>query len=248
MDDLGLSPDEMKRTHITRQANTLGLGKNFLSMLARTDSGFSYFAFCDQDDIWHHDKLSNALAALRRYPPDQPALYCACTIITDESCEIEQGISSLYTRPPSFANALVEMIACRNAILLNRAARDIHAIGVVLENGQPGEIYNIGGLDEKSNIDVVRTIYHILDDLHPISGDRSISGYGGLTTHIKDRPGHDRRYAINASRIEQELGWRPTETFETGIRKTVAWYLEHQSWVETVISGDYRTWIKKHYQ
>jgi len=121
------------------------------------------------------------------------------------------------------------------------------AIRTVLEKGRNGEVYNIGGLNERANIEIVHALCEILDELRPITTNSSISSYRELITYVEDRPGHDRRYAINAQKIETELGWRPTETFETGIRKTVEWYLKNNAWVEQVISGDYRQWIEKQY-
>ena len=121
------------------------------------------------------------------------------------------------------------------------------AIRTVLEKGRNGEVYNIGGLNERANIEIVHALCEILDELRPITTNSLISSYRELITYIEDRPGHDRRYAINAQKIETELGWRPTETFETGIRKTVEWYLKNNAWVEQVISGDYRQWIEKQY-
>lgn len=122
------------------------------------------------------------------------------------------------------------------------------AIRRVLEAGRVGEVYNIGGLNEKANIDIVHTLCDILDELQPRKeADGKGSNYRDLIHYVKDRPGHDRRYAINASKIEQELDWRPSETFESGIRKTVQWYLNHSEWVENIISGEYRNWIEKQY-
>lgn len=118
------------------------------------------------------------------------------------------------------------------------------AIRRVLDAGKIGETYNIGGWNEKSNIEIVRAICLLLDELSPRSDGYS---YKKQITHVTDRPGHDRRYAINASKIYNELGWKPSETFETGIRKTVNWYLENKQWVENVKSGAYQEWIKKHY-
>jgi dTDP-glucose 4,6-dehydratase len=118
------------------------------------------------------------------------------------------------------------------------------AIRLALRNGRPGETYNIGGNNERANIDVVRTICRILDELRP-ANDRK--PYESLITHVADRPGHDRRYAIDATKSSSELGWRPLETFESGIRKTVTWYLDNPQWVRGVISGDYRKWMEKNY-
>ncbi|HEY0296652.1 MAG TPA: dTDP-glucose 4,6-dehydratase [Bordetella sp.] len=118
------------------------------------------------------------------------------------------------------------------------------AIRRVLEAGALGETYNVGGWNERANIDVVRTICGLLDELRPLEAGRH---YSDLITYVKDRPGHDRRYAIDAHRIERELGWRPAETFETGIRKTVQWYLDNQAWVQGVTSGAYRNWVSRQY-
>ncbi len=118
------------------------------------------------------------------------------------------------------------------------------AICLVLEIGRVGETYNIGGWNEKTNLDVVETLCAILDELKPRIDGRS---YKTQITFVKDRPGHDRRYAINAGKLEQELGWKPQETFETGLRKTIAWYLDHERWVTNVMSGAYLTWMDKHY-
>jgi dTDP-glucose 4,6-dehydratase len=118
------------------------------------------------------------------------------------------------------------------------------AIRAVLARGRLGETYNIGGWNEKANIDIVRTICALLDELRPDPA----GSYTRLITYVKDRPGHDRRYAIDARKIERELGWRPAETFETGIRKTVAWYLANGDWVSRVQSGAYRDWVEKNYE
>jgi dTDP-glucose 4,6-dehydratase len=118
------------------------------------------------------------------------------------------------------------------------------AIARVLQAGRLGETYNVGGWNEKPNIEVVRTLCSLLDELQPRADGQS---YAAQITYVKDRAGHDRRYAIDARKIEQELGWRPQETFETGLRKTVAWYLAHADWVANVTSGQYRQWVGKQY-
>jgi dTDP-glucose 4,6-dehydratase len=117
------------------------------------------------------------------------------------------------------------------------------AIATVLRKGKLGETYNIGGWNEKPNIEIVQMICDLVDEMAP-GGARSRRE---LITFVKDRPGHDRRYAMDARKIERELGWRPKETFESGIRKTVRWYLEHEDWAHEVTSGNYRQWIATHY-
>ena len=120
-----------------------------------------------------------------------------------------------------------------------------HCSGIraVLAGGRLGETYNIGGWNEMANIDIVRSVCGLLDELRPDPA----GAYARLITYVTDRPGHDRRYAIDARKIEHELGWRPAETFETGIRKTVQWYLDHADWVASVQSGAYRDWVSQHY-
>jgi dTDP-glucose 4,6-dehydratase len=117
------------------------------------------------------------------------------------------------------------------------------AIREVLAHGKPGQTYNIGGWNEKPNLDIVRTICALLDEMKPDPA----GSYARLVTHVTDRPGHDRRYAIDARKIERELGWKPAETFESGIRKTVRWYLDHADWVAHVQSGAYRDWVATNY-
>ena len=118
------------------------------------------------------------------------------------------------------------------------------AIRRVLEAGRVGETYNVGGWNEKANIDIVKLICERLDTLRPRTDGQS---YAAQITYVTDRPGHDRRYAIDARKIERELGWKPQETFETGIAKTIAWYLEHPEWVENVQTGAYREWLVNNY-
>jgi dTDP-glucose 4,6-dehydratase len=121
---------------------------------------------------------------------------------------------------------------------------DDHCAGIrkVLEAGRPGEVYNIGGNSEKANLEVVQTLCAVLDELHPAA-----KPYASLITYVKDRPGHDRRYAIDASKIRRELGWQPSENFSGGIRRTVSWYLANAEWIRSVTTGEYQQWVSANY-
>ncbi|PWF48913.1 dTDP-glucose 4,6-dehydratase [Massilia glaciei] len=117
------------------------------------------------------------------------------------------------------------------------------AIRAVLAGGRVGQVYNIGGWNEKANLDVVLALCDILDQLDP----KQTGSYRAQISYVDDRPGHDRRYAVDARKLERELGWRPAETFETGIRKTVQWYLDNEAWVSDVQSGNYQNWVEQNY-
>lgn len=119
------------------------------------------------------------------------------------------------------------------------------AIRQVLEAGEAGEVYNIGGDNEKTNLEIANMLCEILDEIRPGNGAES---YKSLITLVKDRPGHDRRYAMDSSRIQRDLGWRASETVESGIRKTVSWYLENRDWVAATAGGDYHNWVRKQYR
>jgi dTDP-glucose 4,6-dehydratase len=116
---------------------------------------------------------------------------------------------------------------------------------LVLAKGRVGETYAIGGGGEMTNLEVVHTICRVLDELNPRSDHVP---HSRLIVFVKDRPGHDRRYAIDSSKLKRELGWKPRETFESGIRKTARWYLDNSAWVASVMSGEYRNWLRKHYE
>ena len=118
------------------------------------------------------------------------------------------------------------------------------AVWEIMQHGKPGETYNIGGRCEQTNLDTVGAICDVLDEIQPAQNGRP---HRDLITFVKDRPGHDFRYAIDCTKLENELGWKPQETFQTGIRKTIQWYLNNPGWVERVKSGEYRSWVEQHY-
>jgi dTDP-glucose 4,6-dehydratase len=117
------------------------------------------------------------------------------------------------------------------------------ALREVLAGGRLGETYNVGGWNEKTNLDVVQTLCSLLDGIRP----KASGSYADQINFVTDRPGHDRRYAIDARKLEREFGWRPAETFETGLAKTVRWYLDNEDWVRDVMSGEYKNWLEKNY-
>ena len=161
----------------------------------------------------------------------------------------KRTMNAVATALKNFFSALAEPVlpyALYNDLIAAVGADDqkLHAIRRVLEAGQLGEVYNVGGWNEKANIDIVKTVCSLLDELRPRADGKP---YAEQITYVTDRPGHDRRYAIDARKLERELGWKPAETFETGIRKTVQWYLDHPEWVAQVQSGSYRDWLVQQY-
>jgi dTDP-glucose 4,6-dehydratase len=118
------------------------------------------------------------------------------------------------------------------------------AISMVLSKGKVGEVYNIGGRCERPNIEIVKTVCGLLDKMRPSS---AFTPHASLMTFVKDRPGHDRRYAIDCGKIEKELGWTPKETFESGLKKTIQWYLDNPEWIQSIQTGAYREWMDRQY-
>ena len=230
-----------------------------------TRAGFR-FVHVSTDEVYGSlEPGEAAFAETRRYEPNSP--YSASKAASDHlvrACHHTYGLPVLTTNcsnnygPYQFPEKLIPLL-----IVNGLAGRPLPvygdglqvrdwlyvgdhcaAIRRVLEAGRVGEVYNIGGDNQKTNLEIVHTVCGLLDELAP-RGDGS--PHAGLIAHVKDRPGHDRRYAIDARRIAGELGWRPAETFASGIRKTVAWYLGHRDWVTEVQSGAYRDWIARHY-
>ncbi len=259
-------PAEFVQTNILGTFNLLECAREYWGGLEGTEKERFRFHHVSTDEVYGTLSLSDpAFTELNSYEPNSP--YSASKAASDHLVRawfhtyqfpvVTTNCSNNYG-PYHFPEKLIPLVLL-NA--LNGKPLPIYgdgqqirdwlyvgdhcsAICEVLAKGKLGETYNIGGWNEKANIDVVKTICHILDELKPRSDGKS---YAEQITFVADRPGHDRRYAIDASKIERELGWRPTETFDTGIRKTVQWYLDNPVWVEGVVSGSYRDWLQKQY-
>lgn len=262
-------PEAFIETNILGTFRLLECVKDYWSSLASINQSVFRFLHVSTDEVYGSlDVNAPAFTETHRYEPNSP--YSASKASSDHLVRAYNhtyGLPVLTTNcsnnygPYQFPEKLIPLII-HNA-LAGKALpiygdglqiRDwlyvgdhCSAIRAVLKRGHCGEVYNIGGLNEKANIEIVYTLCDILDELRPVAAGNAIKSYRELITYVKDRPGHDRRYAIDASKIERELKWRPAETFETGIRKTVEWYLNNVNWVEQVISGEYRQWVKRQY-
>jgi dTDP-glucose 4,6-dehydratase len=259
-------PEEFIQTNVVGTFRLLEAVKGYWNGLSEPEKAHFRFLHVSTDEVYGSlEKDAPAFRECDRYEPNSP--YSASKAASDHLVRAyfhTYGLPVLTTNcsnnygPYHFPEKLIPL--CIHNALSGKPLpiygdgqqiRDwlfvtdhCAAIRRVLEDGVLGEVYNVGGWNEKANLDVVRTLCMILDELSP-RADRV--SYQAQISFVKDRPGHDRRYAIDASKIERELGWKPTETFETGIRKTVQWYLDNQGWVANVTSGTYRDWIGKHY-
>jgi len=259
-------PGEFIHTNIVGTFNLLESVRGYYKELAEPDKRRFRFLHVSTDEVY--GTLSPTDPAFRETNPYEPnSPYSASKAASDHLVRAYHhtyGLPVLTTNcsnnygPYHFPEKLIPLVI-HNALAGKplpiygdgQQVRDwlyvtdhCTAIRRVLADGQIGETYNVGGWNEKPNLEVVHTICDLLDELSPRADGQS---YRAQITFVTDRPGHDRRYAIDASKIEQELGWRPAETFETGIRKTVQWYLANQDWVQNVTSGAYRDWIDQHY-
>lgn len=262
-------PEDFMQTNIIGTFRLLECTKTYWQSLPADEQSAFRFLHVSTDEVYGSlPPDAPAFTETHRYEPNSP--YSASKASSDHLVRAYHhtyGLPVLTTNcsnnygPYQFPEKLIPLII-HNA--LTQKALPIYgdglqvrdwlyvsdhcsAICAVLERGDCGEVYNIGGLNEKANIEIVHTLCDILDELRPLCADGDISSYRDLITYVKDRPGHDRRYAIDATKIENELNWRPAETFETGIRKTVEWYLDNAEWVEQVISGEYRQWVERQY-
>ncbi|HUN87295.1 MAG TPA: dTDP-glucose 4,6-dehydratase [Terriglobales bacterium] len=259
-----LGPEEFVRTNIHGTFSLLEEAKSYWTDLSGPDKSRFRFLHISTDEVYGSLRADDpAFFEATPYAPNSP--YAASKAASDHLVRAYHhtyGLPTLTTNcsnnygPFQFPEKLIPLMI-HNALAGKslpvygdgQNVRDwlyvgdhCAAIRCVLRHGKPGETYNIGGRSERRNLDVVRTICAVLQELRP-----SPRSYADLITFVPDRPGHDRRYAIDSTKIEHELNWHPEVTFEAGIRQTVSWYLDHQDWVASVTSGTYRDWITHNY-
>lgn len=260
------APDDFIRTNVNGTFTLLEAARAYWTQLNPDDKTRFRFLHVSTDEVYGSLGPSDpAFSEATRYAPNSP--YSASKAASDHLVRAYHhtyGLPVLTTNcsnnygPFQFPEKLIPLVILHASTGKpipvygdGQNVRDwlyvtdhCEAIRTVLVHGKPGETYNVGGRNELKNMDVVNTICSVLDEFRP---NDPVVFHHKLITFVKDRPGHDRRYAMDVSKIEVELGWRPQETFETGIRKTVRWYIENESWVEAVTSGAYRQWMAKQY-
>ena len=260
------APDDFIQTNVVGTFNLLKQVRHYWEGLTVKNQSTFRFLHVSTDEVYGSlNTLDPAFSETTPYSPNSP--YSASKAGSDHLVRAYHhtyGLPTLTTNcsnnygPYQFPEKLIPLVI-HNALNRNRIPvygdgsniRDwlyvkdhCRAIMAVMEKGRPGEIYNIGGNSEKTNLEVVHTICAILDERSPKTDQKR---YEALIEFVTDRPGHDQRYAIDASKIRAEIGWAPEETFETGIRKTVQWYLDHTQWVTNITSGAYQSWIETNY-
>jgi dTDP-glucose 4,6-dehydratase len=259
-------PDDFVRTNINGTFSLLEEARAYWSSLSETERETFRFLHVSTDEVYGSLGPDDAaFSETTPYAPNSP--YSASKAASDHLVRAYHhtyGLPTMTTNcsnnygPYQFPEKLIPLIilnACGGKPLPvygdGQNVRDwlyvedhCSAIRTVLSRGRLGDTYNIGGCNERKNLEIVDTVCGLLDELRPSD---LVVPHRNLITFVKDRPGHDRRYAMDTRKIERELDWRPRETFETGIRKTVNWYLQHEDWVQDVTSGGYRQWIAKHY-
>ncbi len=263
-------PDDFIQTNIVGTFRLLEAVRNYWNEMTDEKKHAFRFLHVSTDEVYGSlDPTSPPFAETNRYAPNSP--YSASKAASDHLVRAYHhtyGLPVLTTNcsnnygPYQFPEKLIPL--CIHNALSGKplpiygdgqqirdwlyVADHCSSIRCVLDGGHVGEVYNVGGCNEKTNLEVVHTICDILDELVPPESRFSFSTYRSLITYVTDRPGHDRRYAIDAAKIERELDWLPAENFTSGIRKTVAWYLDHQDWVVNITSGVYRQWVEKQYK
>ncbi|UYM16427.1 dTDP-glucose 4,6-dehydratase [Endozoicomonas euniceicola] len=261
-----IGPEQFIQTNVLGTFLLLETVKTYWEQLSELEKSEFRFLHVSTDEVYGSLETSDpGFTEHHRYKPNSP--YSASKAASDHLVRAYHhtyGLPVLTTNcsnnygPFHFPEKLIPLVIY-NA--LNKKALPIYgngqqirdwlyvkdhcnAIRLVLSKGKPGETYNVGGSSEKTNLDVVKTLCKVLDGVSPREDGES---YSQQITFVRDRPGHDHRYAIDAGKIAKQLGWQPIESFESGIRKTVLWYLENQPWVEAVISGNYRDWVSTQY-
>jgi dTDP-glucose 4,6-dehydratase len=259
-------PGEFIQTNIVGTFQLLEAARAYWSRLPDTAKAAFRFLHVSTDEVYGTlEPMDPPFAESHQYQPNNP--YSASKAASDHLVRAWHrtfGLPVLTTNsgdnygPYHFPEKLIPLVI-HNALAAKslpiygdgRQVRDwlyvkdhCAAIRAVLARGSVGETYNVGGSNEKTNLQVVHATCALLDELKPRADGQA---YANQISFVADRPGHDRRYAIDASKLERELGWRPAETFETGLRKTVHWYLANAVWVQRVTSGDYKTWVNRQY-
>ncbi|MGA3103144.1 MAG: dTDP-glucose 4,6-dehydratase [Terriglobales bacterium] len=259
-------PDDFIRTNVNGTFSLLEETRAYWSGLAESDRPAFRFLHVSTDEVYGSLQAADpAFSETTPYAPNSP--YSATKAASDHLVRAYHhtyGLPVLTTNcsnnygPHQFPEKLIPLMilnACSGKALPvygdGKNVRDwlyvedhCRAIRTVLERGRVGETYNVGGRSEKTNLEIIGAVCQLLDELRPHD---PVMPHSKLVTFVKDRPGHDRRYAMDTRKIERELQWQPEETFESGIGKTVRWYLEHEDWVRDVTTGSYRQWMAKNY-
>ena len=260
------APSEFIQTNVVGTFNLLEATRAYWQQLNATDKANFRFLHVSTDEVYGSlDAQDPPFSETTAYAPNSP--YSASKAASDHLVRAYHhtyGLPTLTTNcsnnygpyqfPEKFIPLIIHNALKGEAIPLYGDGLNIRdwlyvgdhctAIRAILDQGEVGEVYNIGGKQEKSNLEIVHTVCEVLDELLPDSPHRP---HEKLITFVKDRPGHDRRYAINPEKIEREINWQPCETFDSGIRKTITWYLQHQEWMTHITSGSYQQWLHKNY-